>query len=358
MNKIKRLISQALFWFLVWFILWLNDQSNDRFVETNSFVFVLQVLLIFGLIYFAAPKLLFKKKQFYFVIFSVALVSISAYFSSDLFLRPPNEHFPIGPPDVPPPHLEQIYPPEGIDGMRQGKGPNPIPQFVINLLMLSMAYILAILVEAYLFVKKTEEEVILTKNEKLQNELKLLKSQINPHFLFNSLNNIYTLAGIDSNRTQKSIINLSDMLRYVLYECDQETVPLKKEVEYIENYLKLFALKSSKNYPISTKLNIENNSIPVAPMLFIPFVENAIKHSNIDDRENSFINIKINADADTINFEIENSKPQKVIIKDAVGGIGLENVKKRLAILYPEKHDLEISETDTNFRVNLHLNLA
>lgn len=344
MNKIYRLVIQVALWLVIGVIIWLNQETDLDFLIENLVVFVFQILLIGGLIYLIAPKLLFKKKYLLFSIVSVIAIMASAYILTNFFGMPLEPHQPIN--DFGPP-------PEAGAGPRK-----PPPHFLFNLLILSVAYILALAIEVFNHLKKKEAETIKAKNVNLQNELKLLKSQINPHFLFNSLNNIYTLAGIDSKRTQKSIINLSDMLRYVLYECDQETVAIKKEIEYIENYLKLFALKNSKDYPISTELNIANSSIPVAPMLFIPYVENALKHSNINDRENSFINIKIDADTDNIDFEIENSKPKKAIIKDSVGGIGLENVKKRLAILYPEKHELKITETDTSFKVNLHLKLA
>ena len=343
MNRINRLIIQSALWLVIGIIIWLNQDANPEILQENLVVFVFQIVLIGALVYFIAPKLLFKKKHVLFTLVSVLAILAITYLLTTLFATPLEPHQPINDFELGPP------PP----------GPRRPPSlFLFHLLILTITYVVALAIEVFNHLKKKEEETIKAKNINLQNELKLLKSQINPHFLFNSLNNIYTLAGIDSNKTQKSIINLSDMLRYVLYECDQETVPIKKEVEYIENYLKLFALKSSKDYPISIKLNISNNSIPVAPMLFIPYVENALKHSNIDDKENSFINIKINANTDYIGFEIENSKPKKTFSKDGVGGIGLENVKKRLAILYPEKHELEISETDTIFKVILHLKLT
>lgn len=345
MNKIIRLIAQVSLWLIIGIIIWLNQESNPDLVQENLVVFFFQIVLISTLIYLIAPKLLFKKKYALFTIVSVALVMASAYILTSIFAMPLEPHQPIN-------GFDFGRPPGPDQGPRR-----PPSHFLFNLLILSIAYILAVTVEVFNHLKKKEAETIKARNVNLQNELKLLKSQINPHFLFNSLNNIYTLAGIDSNKTQKSIINLSDMLRYVLYECDQETVPLKKEIKYIENYLKLFALKSSKDYPISTKLNISNSSIPVAPMLFIPFIENALKHSNIDDRDNSFIRIEINAEDTRIDFEIENSKPKKAFIKDGVGGIGLDNVKKRLAILYPEKHKLKIEENDSSFKVNLHLEL-
>ncbi|WP_159447555.1 sensor histidine kinase [Maribacter arcticus] len=225
------------------------------------------------------------------------------------------------------------------------------------MLLIAIAYVIATLVEIFMLAQRKEEEIIINKNDALQTELKLLKSQINPHFLFNALNNIYALSAIDSGRTQKSISYLSDMLRYVLYECEQEIVPLYNEIDYIENYIKLFSLKSSKTYPITTLFSIENQDVQIVPMLLIPFLENALKHSNIEKITDTFIHIKLTASTNQIDFEIENSKPTTPVVTDAVGGIGIDNVKKRLAILYPERHKLEINETSQAFKVNLKLQL-
>jgi two-component system LytT family sensor kinase len=192
----------------------------------------------------------------------------------------------------------------------------------------------------------------------LQTELKLLKSQINPHFLFNALNNIYALSVIDSNQTQQSISYLSNMLRYVLYECEEKLVPLKKEIDYINDFIKLYSLKSSKPYNITTQYTIADNNLLVAPMLFIPFVENAFKHGHIEKHGNSFISIIVNATSSLIELEIENSQPKNAINKDAVGGIGIENVKKRLSILYPEKHQLSILESSETFKIKLNLEVS
>ena len=342
MNRTKRLLIQVALWLFIGVIIWLNLDAAPEILQENLVSFAFQMFLIGSLIYYTAPKFLFKNKYVLFAILSLVVIVISSYIISNLFgspmAKPESLHdFEFGPP---PPELRK-----------------PPSKFLIHLLMLSVSYILAIVIEAFMFLKTKEEETILSEKINLQNELKLLKSQINPHFLFNSLNNIYTLAGIDSNKTKKSIINLSDMLRYVLYECDQDRVAIQKEVEYIENYIKLFSLKSSNKYPINTQFKIVNNTASIAPMLFIPFIENALKHSNIDDIKNSFINIKLNADDNKIHFEVENSLPKTTFNKDEVGGIGLENVKKRLAILYPEKHELKITENESSFKVKLNLKL-
>ena len=309
------------------------------FMLVNSPAFVFQILLLGGLIYFASPRLLIKKKYLYFGLVSVLAVLFCAFISSEMA--------------PPPPRAQEL--PSTID---LGRAPIRTPtRFFIHVLMLSISYILATFIETFIYAQKKEEETILIKNESLLTELKLLKSQINPHFLFNALNNIYALSAIDSGKTQKSISYLSDMLRYVLYECEQELVSLDKEITYIENYIKLFSLKSSKQYPIETDFIVENKSIKIAPMLLIPFMENALKHSNIEKITDTFIRMKIHADAHKIRFEIENSISENPKIVDEVGGIGIENVKKRLAILYPDRHELLIDENSRSFKVNLNIDL-
>jgi len=343
MNKSKRLLIQAALWLFIGIIIWLNQDATQDILHENLVAFAFQISLIGGLIYYAAPQLLFKRKYVLFAILSVVVIVVFSYILSNLFGSPIDGPRPINEIGFRPPPRELRKPPS---------------KFLMQILMLSVSYILAIVIEAFLYLKTKEEETIKNRNENLQTELKLLKSQINPHFLFNSLNNIYALSAIDANKTQQSISYLSDMLRYVLYECEQEVVPLKKEIEYIKNYIKLFSLKSSKNYPISTEFSILDNTVSIAPMLFIPFIENALKHSDIEKIKDSFISIKIDADANEINFEIENNIPIKAISKDEVGGIGLENVKKRLAILYPDKHDLIISENESTFKVELNIKQA
>lgn len=297
-----------------------------------------QVLLLATLVYYTAPALLFKKRYMYFVAVSVLVIILAAFVSSFDYM-------------VPDMHRD---PPMRFRKPPQGRIPS---RLFIHFLILALSYILATFLETFVFAQKKEEETIKNKNEKLQTELKFLKSQINPHFLFNSLNNIYALSVIDSGKTQESIAYLSDMLRYVLYECERPLVPLEKELAYIENYLKLFSLKSSDSYPITVALEIASKTVLVAPMLFIPFIENALKHSNIEKRGHSYIAVKIKSDETKIHFEIENSLPKTAYVKDAVGGIGIENVERRLLIQYPGRHKLVINQTAKSYKVNLNIDL-
>ncbi|MEZ7507232.1 sensor histidine kinase [Flavobacterium sp. Arc2] len=335
MNRTNRTVFQLFLWATVWVILGLNQREFSRFFHDNYLAYIFQAFLIIGLVFVLAPKLLFKKKYLEFTLVSLVLLLISAFVSASVIqgaheigLRPP-------PPSV-------------------GRKDLPSP-ILINILLLSVSYILAIFLETFSFAQKNEEALILSKTENIENELKFLKSQINPHFLFNSLNNIYSLSIIDANKAQESILYLSDMLRYVLYDCEKPKVTIEKEVTYIEDFIKLFLLKSSKKYPVKTDFLIENKGLQVAPMLLIPFVENAFKHSNIENIAEAFIKIDLHSTKDTIHFVVENSFRKGPKIQDAVGGIGIVNVQKRLKLLYENNHSLEISENNNTFRVELKI---
>ncbi len=186
----------------------------------------------------------------------------------------------------------------------------------------------------------------------LKTELEYLKNQINPHFLFNSLNNIYVQSRKRPTEVPNSILQLSDLLRYQLYDCSNEKVPLKSEISYVNNYLQLDALRKS-NAQIDFNVEGNPNGQQVAPFLFIPFVENAIKHGMSLENE-SFIHINFEIEKEQVKFRVKNSKPEKPIpSKD--GGIGLVNVQRRLDLLYPNKHELKISDQKTDYEIELTL---
>lgn len=352
MGRLKRFLFQVVLWLLIWLTAWFFLGEDIAFLKGNGLVFIFQVVVVAVLVFYTAPSLLFKKKYVLFIVLSIGVLLLCTFLIPDGAAAQG-----VGRPHGPRPRTGMGPPPDAGMELSRPVQRKPPPKFLINMLMLSIAYIAATFMETFLFARRKEEEIIVNKNEALQTELKLLKSQINPHFLFNALNNIYALSVIDSAKTQQSISYLSDMLRYVLYECEQEMVPLEKEVTYINNYIKLFSLKSSKTYPITSDFQVSKKAIMIAPMLFIPFVENALKHSNIEKITDTYIQMKLRADARQIHFEIENSVPQTAVVKDAVGGIGIENVKKRLAILYPGRHQLSINETSMAFKVNLKIDI-
>ncbi len=200
--------------------------------------------------------------------------------------------------------------------------------------------------------KEREKELV---EEKLQTELQLLKSQINPHFLFNALNNIYSLSYMKSDTAPESILKLSQMLRYVLEDCVTEEVPLQSEVDYIKNYISFQRMKFPEERNINLNFDLSGGSLKVAPMLFISFIENSFKYSKIEDYENAFIDLKIAViENSKILFSLENSVPSSGKVRPGAG-TGIRNTKNRLEIIYPGRHKLEIREEPEKFLVNLEI---
>jgi len=193
--------------------------------------------------------------------------------------------------------------------------------------------------------------------EKLHSELAFLKNQISPHFFFNTLNNIYALTTIDTPAAQESILKLSKLMRYLLYESEQGETLISHEIDFMTNYIALMKLRLSPKIDLKVSFPTEFNDASIPPLLFIPFIENAFKHG-ISHREASFIDIRLKIESNKLTFSSENSMGKNTQPQDKEhSGIGLENVKKRLALLFPEKHRLVISETDQSFKAELVVEL-
>lgn len=184
-------------------------------------------------------------------------------------------------------------------------------------------------------------------------ELSALKNQLNPHFLFNTLNNLYTLALEKSDNTPKVIERLSEILDYILYRCNDKYVPLNKEVELIENYLALEKLRYGKRVDISLNTRINSND-KIAPLILLTFIENAFKHGVKQELYQANINIELTSDGELITFRITNSK-SKSKAESRNEKLGLKNVKHQLALLYPGTHKLLIEDEDAQYTVTLEL---
>jgi two-component system, LytTR family, sensor kinase len=194
-------------------------------------------------------------------------------------------------------------------------------------------------------------------NRNLRNELELLKSQINPHFLFNTLNNIDSLIMKSPAEASSYLITLSDMLRYMIYEATNEVVPLEKETVYLRRYINLQQIRYKKKDYIKVNFSTSESNTMVAPMLFLPFVENAFKYS-CDSETMPVIDISLTVDAGTLYFRCQNQyDPERIKTSGVNGGVGLENAKRRLALLYPRKHVLQITKNQGIFIVELTLYL-
>ncbi len=191
--------------------------------------------------------------------------------------------------------------------------------------------------------------------EKVETELKLLKSQIHPHFLFNTLNNIYALALQKSDQAPDAIIKLSELLDYLIYHGENELVPLAKEIELIDHYIELEKLRYGNRLQASFERSGDPDKVMIAPVLLLPFVENAFKHGISQSRNKVWLKIHLEISDRSINFHIENSKPGITAKVSTPGGIGLENLKRRLAILYENRHTLEIFDKEDLYSVQLNL---
>ncbi len=188
----------------------------------------------------------------------------------------------------------------------------------------------------------------------LQSELKHLKDQINPHFLFNMLNNANVLIKKRREEASQVLFKLEDLLRYQINDSAKEKVLLTSEIHFLNDFLNLEKIRRDKfDYVISKEGNI--NSVELPPLLFIPFVENAVKH-NSDSENLSYVNLSFKVYKDILEFRCENSKPI-LPKKEKVGGLGLKNIKRRLELLFPEHHWLEIEDTEVRYNVELKLKL-
>lgn len=187
-----------------------------------------------------------------------------------------------------------------------------------------------------------------------ETELALIKSQINPHFLFNTINNIDVLIGKDAAKASAYLNKLSGILRYMVYETRSEKIPLAKELDYIEKYLELEKIRTANPDYIRLHTTGESNGFVVAPMILFPLIENAFKHTENKKNSNS-IRIKVLIEKDKLTFECENSYQKDSGAKQDFGGLGNELIKKRLALLYPDRHSLEISDDGVHYRVKLTL---
>jgi sensor histidine kinase YesM len=222
---------------------------------------------------------------------------------------------------------------------------------IVVLLLLSTAYRL---MADHFSAQDQKREMM---KEKADAELKFLKTQINPHFLFNTLNNLYALAYSGSENTAPGIMALSQMMRYLLYETGQEVVRLKKELDFVLNYIELEKLRLENSDSIRIDFDEDHPEMMIAPLIFIPFIENSFKHSRIIDDAEAWIEISIKTGSGKILFKCSNSIPQKQVKKDTNGGVGLENITKRLQLIYPGRHSIRMTNESNKFNVELEITI-
>lgn len=331
---IRYKLHHLLLWLLfggVWYFLRYQDYHSPKvaLIVTAIKVFDL-ALLIYIANYVLVPRLLYKKQYALFALIFVSMIAVSSIAKMQILGRVTNTPALI--------HWTADFKTRLYD--------NIIPHF-----FLVIAGVATKLIADYFRMQQRLMEIA---KEKAETELNFLKSQINPHFLFNSLNSVYFLIDKTNVEARQALHKFSDMLRYQLYEVRGEKIPIEKEIGYLKDYI---GLQQLRNENCSVEFNIEEGmkSFSIEPLLLVPFVENSFKHlSHFSNGKQNEIHIDLSKENDEMNFQIRNSTEGKQVQKFSNdGGIGLNNVKRRLELLYPQKHHLNISEEKDWFNVQL-----
>jgi sensor histidine kinase YesM len=320
------------------FVIVVNSVSDPTVAITRSLSVVgFQGIMYFLNLLYLTPKLLEKgrRKEFVFGILSIVVVYTVGMGLFDLWV---DQYLPLHPKPIGERSIAFVFLFRFITS---------IPPLVLSTLI----------IKTILLSQKNKESLEL-RNRMLEAETKALKAQINPHFLFNTLNNIYSLSQIKPEKTGPAIMNLSEILRYVTYDGNQNFVQLSAEIGQIENFIALQYLKDESHENIHVNINLPENSLQIAPLLLISFIENAFKHSNHEDKQHGWVKISLTLDGDWLHLTCANSYVPWHTRKDNTGGVGLENVKKRLHLLYPGCHELKITKGENEFLTDLKIKLA
>lgn len=280
--------------------------------------------------YYLMPKFLYKKKYWQFFLGSALVVAVVITIE------------------------EVIMEPLLFPGTKRG---DTFPGVYISLLgVLPVMFILSGCKFGWDALKK-QAEIDELQSTIQESELQFLRSQINPHFLFNNLNNLYSYALQESPKTPEIILEMSGVLRYMLYESKEQFVPLKKELEQLGNFIRLYKLQIEDRGEVQFDVDKIEGEYRIAPLILIVFIENAFKHSQSGQSSDIEIDISVKLKDSMLEFRCKNNYEPGFSLDSVAKGIGLQNVKKRLELLYPKKHVLKIEEADNSYNVYLSLEL-
>ncbi|MGK0421652.1 MAG: sensor histidine kinase YesM [Polaribacter sp.] len=345
MNKsvlkiLKNAFFHLIFWMLIWFFFssfFSVGSKNENFIFWFSTILsAIAIIASYVFVYYLIPDFLIAKKYkqfilyaFYAGVFIVCVVLMTVVFGFVFFYN-----------------LEY----QKMPALTKNAG----VILVCVLLIIALASTFKILKDTYKSLdekKMLENKFLQTQLQLKEQELRFLKMQIHPHFLFNTLNTLYGLSLKKSEKTPEMILKLSNLLDYILYQVDKPLVLLKDEINHIEDYISLEKSRFRDSLKIMFHKNIIDDKLEIAPMLLLPFVENAFKHgAQIDGIVNVLISLKV--DENELNFTVKNSAISK---ENSKKGIGLDNIKKRLEMFYPAQHFLEVLQEEKVFIVNFKI---
>lgn len=328
------------------------DSGHDKFPDIIfliiSFTQILAYAVVFYVNYFwLIPHFFFKnKKWIYFLSVIVLIIGIGFLFDLSRSDGPPRNRPPLSS------ETNLLLQPENEPRPHRSMKRPTYDYFLISIILSGFGLGLRFSEKLV----KNESQRKEAEKEKANSELALLKSQVSPHFFFNTLNNIYSLVQINSEDGQKAILQLSKLMRYLLYESDQGNTMMSSEINFMKNYIELMKLRISNKVEINISFPDKYDDIIIPPLLFIPFIENAFKHG-ISYREPSYVRIEMKIEVGKVLFKCNNSlkKNEETLLSDS--GIGLENVKKRLTLLFPDAHSLSIEHTSESYNVNLTIDV-
>ncbi len=339
-NRNITFLSHILVWFVLFSMPYLLSYGQEQDMNRVIIHFWLPLLLSAILFYFnffvLIDKYLFTKKTFWFALINLIIISLFIFFKES---------------------IEETYFQDLISSRPKSKtnsGP-PFKMFIYVQMVSYMAPLLfSIAVKTTKRWVQTEAEHKEATNFKLQSELQHLHYQLQPHFFFNSLNNIYAMVDISPEQAKTSIHSLSKLMRYMLYETNVELVSLSKEIDFMKKYINLMKLRVSNKTTVNYSFPEQETGIKIAPLLFISLIENAFKHGVSASKE-SEINIRMSCTEKKVLFIIENANFPKKTEDKSGSGIGIPNIKKRLALLYPDKNNFKTLIKDNQFIAHLEI---
>lgn len=333
---IKYKLHHVFFWMLVfgvWYFLRYEDYSTQARAFKITLVKVVDlVLMVYFTNYFLIPKLLYKKKYFLFFLCFVLMIIASSVTKMNILGRIMNN--------------PQLFSLSG--NLKARIYDNVIPHFFLVIAGAAFK-----LMADY---GKMQQRMAEMAKEKAEAELNFLKSQINPHFLFNSLNSVYFLIEKGNTDARTALHKFSEMLRFQLYEAGGEKIPIEKEIDYLKDYVDLQRLRREESDEVTFSYD-GLHGFSIEPLLLVPFVENSFKHlSHFGAGKKNTVKIFANRENGLFHFSVSNTVEYNST-REPVGGIGLRNVKRRLELLYPGKHELSIKEENSEFKVDLKLKI-
>jgi sensor histidine kinase YesM len=342
----RKVILHGIFWTSILIIVFISENWEHQ--ENMKFGFFAHYLIAFAVfisvsysnIYLLVPKF-FKEKKYILYAFYLSLLMIIGA-SITVLAQVISYYFGLS-----------------IELSIKNHGHNLIYYFfhvMFGELMFLIATTLFLIMDEWIKFQDITIKLKETERQKVQSELQALKAQINPHFLFNTLNNIYSHSLEKSPKTPEMILKLSELMSYILYECQDVFVPLKNELHFIQNYIELEKLRYEDHILVNFEITGELTNRQIAPLVFIAFIENGFKHIGNKGNEKPFINIKIDVGFEKICLRVINSRDaetKKFLTKES--GVGVENVKKRLELIYPNQHKLIITEIEDRYDISLDI---